>query len=65
MIAYAEHFLLLSSSVSDTHGHMLSVTLWMVSAGILVSASSPLIRKITKALEGMVAVALTALPSQP
>ncbi len=48
-----------------THGHMLSVMLRMVFAGILVSASSPPILKITKVLEGMVVVAFRDLPSQP
>lgn len=44
---------------------MLSVMLWMVSAGIRESASSPLTLKITKVLEGMVVTALRGLPSQP
>lgn len=55
----------LSSLRTAVRPHMLSVMLWMAFAGILVSASSPLILNITKVLEGMVAVAFRDLPSQP
>jgi hypothetical protein len=44
---------------------MLSVMLWMVLAGILASVSSPLIRKMTCVLWGMVLVDVRGFPSQP
>lgn len=44
---------------------MLSVMERMLPAGILASVASPRMRKITRVLEGMVAVAISGLPSHP
>lgn len=44
---------------------MLSVMERMLPAGILASAVSPRMRKTTRVLDGIVAVAISGFPSQP